>query len=113
MHFPFNNKIANVFMVEIEIGFQNFSFKLSTWRRFVGESICFLKKGSIKFVKDAFNNFCKHAKFTFKEEKNGESPFLEALLVRKNHYIVTKVQNKKNNTNIYLNWNLFGPNNWE
>ena len=100
-------------MVEIETGFQNFSIKLSTWRRFVDDSICFLKKGSIKFVKDAFNNFCKHAKFNFEEEKNGESPFLDALLVRKNHYIVPKMQSKKNNSNIYLNWNLFGPNNWE
>ena len=68
MHFTFNNEIyiqndgvamgsplesvlANVLMVEFENAlFPNLSSTLSSWRCFVDDSICFLKKESIKFV---------------------------------------------------------------
>lgn len=49
-------------------------------------------------------------KITLEEEKDRKSQFLDALLVRNNYYIVTTVYRKKTNTNIYLNWNSFGPN---
>ena len=69
-------------MVELEIALiQNLSSKLPTWRRFVDDCICFVKKDSIKFVKDALNNFYKNIKFTFEEENDVKNPFLDALLL--------------------------------
>ena len=59
------------------------------------------------------NHFHKNVKFTFEEEIHGKIPFLDILLVRNNHYINTTVYRKKTNTNIYLNWNSFGPNSWK
>ena len=74
--------------------------------------ICFVKKRSSKPFLDTLNNFHESIKITLEEEKDRKSQFLDALLVRKNHYIVTTVYRKKTNTNIYLNWNSFGPNSW-
>ena len=59
------------------------------------------------------NNFHKNIKFTFEEETDIKIPFLDALLVRNNHYIVTTVYRKKINTDIYLNWKSFGLNSWK
>ena len=101
-------------MVELEtVLIPNFSSKLSSWRRFVDDSICFVKKDSVKFVLDTLNNFHKNVKFTFEEEIVREIPFLDTLLVWNNHYIDTAVYRKKISTNIYLNWNSFGPNSWK
>ena len=69
-------------MVELEtVLIPNFSSKLSSWRRFVDDSICFVKKDSVKFVLDTLNNFHKNVKFTFEEEIVREIPFLDTLLV--------------------------------
>ena len=126
VHFMFNNKIytendnlamsspiglvlANGLMVELEIPLvKNISSKLSSRRHFVDDNICFLKKDSIKFVQDTLNNFHKNIKFNFEEERDGKIPFLDALLVRNNDYIVTTIYAKNININIYLNWNSFG-----
>lgn len=51
----------------------NFSSELCFWTRFVDESICFVKKNSIKFVKDILNNIHKNIKVTFEEEKKWEN----------------------------------------
>ena len=91
----------------------NLSSKLSSWRCFVDDSICFVKKDSIKFVLDTLANFHKKIKFTSEEKINGKFPFLNTLLVRNNHYIDTTVYRTKTNTHIYLNWNSFGPNSWK
>ena len=130
VHFMFNNKIytendnlamsspiglllANGLMVELEIPLvKNLSSKLSSRRPFVDDSICFLKKDSMKFVLDTLNNFHKNIKFNFEEERDRKIPFLDALLVRNNDYIVTTIYAKNININIYLNWNSFGSKGW-
>ena len=113
VHFTFNNKIyiqnvgvamgpplgpllTNIFMVELETALiTNLSSKLSSWRRLVDDSICFVKKDSIKFVLDTLNNFHKNIKFIFEEEIDGKIPFLDTLLVQNNDYIDTTVYRKK------------------
>ena len=60
---PLDLVIANTFMFEFETTLiPNLSSKLSSWGRFVDDSICFLKKDSIKFVLDTFNNFLQKLK---------------------------------------------------
>lgn len=49
----------------------------------------------------------------FTLEIDGKIPFLDALLVQRNHYIITIVYRKKTNTDIYQNWSSFKPNNWK
>ena len=65
---PLGPVLANVFMVELDTTLiPNLNIKVSSWRRFVDDSICFVKKDSIKFVLDTLNNFHKNIKFTFEE----------------------------------------------
>ena len=74
--------LANVFMIELEIALIPYlSSKLSSWRRFIDDSICFVKKHSIKFVLDILNNFHKNIKFIFEDEIDRKIQFLDALLV--------------------------------
>ena len=104
---PLGPVLRNIFMVELETALiTNLSNKLSSWRQFVDDRICFEKKDSIKFVLDTLNNFLKNIKFTFEEDIDGKIPFLDTLLVD------TTVYRKKTNSNINLNWNSFGPNSW-
>ena len=86
---------------------------MSFWKRYVDDSICFVKKDSIQFVLDTLNSFHDNIKFTFEEEKDGKIPFLDALLVRNNQYLNTTVYRKKTHTDVYLNWKSFGPSSWK
>ena len=115
VHFTFNSNIyiqndsvaigsplvpvlANIFMVELETALiPNLSSKLSSWRCFLDDSICFVKKGSIKFVLDTLNNFHKKIKFKCEEEIDRKIPFLDTLLVQNNHYIDITVYKKYQN----------------
>ena len=40
-------------------------------------------------------------------------PFLDVLLIRTPQKIHTTVYRKKRNTNLYIHWNSFPPNNWK
>lgn len=58
------------------------------------------------------NSFHRNVNFTFEEEKDGKIPFLDALLVRKNKFLLTTVYWKGSYINLFLNWNLFGLKPW-
>ena len=62
-------------MVEFETALiPNLSSKPSSWRRFVDNSACSVKKDSIKYVLDTLNNCHKK----IEEEIDGEIPFFDA-----------------------------------
>ena len=83
---PLGPVLANIFMVELETALiPNLSSKLSSWRCFLDDSICFVKKGSIKFVLDTLDNFHKKIKFKCEEEIDRKIPFLDTLLVQNSH----------------------------
>ena len=58
------------------------------------------------------NSFHRNVNFTSEEEKDGKIPFLDALLVRKNKFLLTTVYWKGSYINLFLNWNLFGLKPW-
>ena len=78
---------------------------------FLGGTLQYQEERLNQICSSTFNNFHKNINFIFEEEIDGKIPFLDALLVRNNHYIVTTVYRKK--IYIYLNWNSFGPNSWK
>ena len=49
--------------------------------------------------------------FTIEIEKGNKIAFLDVLLIRYEDLINTTVYHKKTNTDLYINWKSFSPNN--
>ena len=70
---PLEQVIAGIFMVDLE---ENVIPKLSThmtkWKRYVDDTITYIKPSSINYVLSVMNSFHKNIKFTFEEEKDNK-----------------------------------------
>ena len=86
---------------------------LSFWRRYVDDTLCFVKEGSCEFVLAFINNFHPNIKFTYETERNNMISFLDVLLVKRELCIDTAVFRKSTNSNLYINWNSFAPEVWK
>ena len=62
---------------------------------------------------DMLNSFHSNVKFTIEIEKRNKIAFLEILSIRYKDLINTTVYRKKTNTDLYINWKSFSPNNWK
>ena len=51
--------------------------------------------------------------FTYAAENNNLPPFINALVIHKNHSIETTVYRKLTKNDAYLNWNSFSPKYWK
>ena len=102
--------LADIFMGELKNNIvpvlqENFSF----WKRYVDDTICFLKIGTISYITKIFNNFDSKIKFTYEVEKDCKLPFLDVLVIKKGNNIITTIHRKATTSDIYLNWKSFGP----
>ena len=102
--------LADIFMGELKNNIvpvlqENFSF----WKRYVDDTICFLKIGTISYITKIFNNFDSKIKFTYEVEKDCKLPFLDVLVIKKGNNIITTIHCKATTNDIYLNWKSFGP----
>ena len=108
---PLDPILANIFMVELERSvIPDLANKLSNWRRYVDDTICYMKVDSIDYVLSKLNNFHKNIQFTVEVEKEGRISFLDVLMTRDNNNIETTGHRKSTNNKIYLNWTLHAPN---
>ena len=89
------------------------SNNISLWKRFADDTICFIKLTSINKVLETLNSYHKNVKFTIEIEIENKIAFLDALLIRNNSLIITKIYLRNTNTDIYINWKSFVPNNWK
>ena len=103
---PLGPVLANIFMVELE---QNIiptsSNNMSLWKRYVEDTICFVLQTLISYP--------TNIKCIIEIETENKISFLDVLLIRKNSFISTKVCRKNTNTDIYIDWKSFAPNNWK
>ena len=83
------------------------------WKRYVDDTICFIKLTSINKVLETLNSYHTNIKFTTEIESENKISFLDVLLIRNNSLISTKVYRKNTNTEIYINWKSFALNNWK
>ena len=105
--------LANIFMVELERNIiPTLSNDILLWERYVDDTIYFTKLTSISKVLETLNSYHTNIKFTFEIESENKISFLDVLLIRSNSLISTKVYRKNTNTDIYINWKSFAPNNW-
>ena len=99
VHFSFDNKlyqqldgvamgsplgpvIAGIFTVELETTIvPTLSNCLLFWQRYVGDTLCFVKKGFRDHILTSINNFHPNIDFTYEGEINNMLSFLDALLI--------------------------------
>ena len=106
--------LANMFMVELEQNIiSTLSKDISLWKRYVDDTICFVNSNRISHVLESLNSFHSNIKFTVEIEKGNKIAFLDILLIRYKDLINTTVYRKKTNTDLYINWKSFSPNNWK
>ena len=102
--------LAGTFMVELEKNLiRILKDHLFCWRRYVDDTICFIKNRSIKHVLSTHNNFHSSIKFTNETENGSKLSFLDVQLMRTGDNIETCVFRKPTNTDIYIHWNSFAP----
>ena len=105
MSSPLGSVLANIFMVELERNIiPALSKDISLWKRYVDDTICFIKLTSINKVLEALNSYHANIKFTIEIETENKILFLDVLLIRNNSLISTKVHRKSTNTDIYINF---------
>ena len=111
---PLGPVLANIFMVELKRNIiPPLSNDILLWKRYVDDTICFIKLTSINKVLETLNSYHTNIKFTIEIESENKISFLDVLLIRSNSLISAKVYRKNTNTNIYISCKSFAPNNWK
>ena len=78
---------------------------LPCWRRYVEDTICFIKNGSVEHVLSTLNNFHSSIKFTYETESGNKLSFLDVQLIRTGNNIEIYAFRNPTNTDIYIHWN--------
>ena len=101
-------------MVELE---RNLIPKLtdhfSCWRRYVDDTVCSIKNGSVEHALSTLKIFQSSIKFTYETESGNKLSFLDVQLMHTGDNIETCVFRKPSNTYIYIYWNSFAPFQWK
>ena len=96
MESPLGPVLADIFMIELEKGVLP-ELCIRYWKRYVDDTICFVKSGTINYVITKLNSFDSNIQFTFEEEDKGALPFLDVLIQRNGDSIVTTISLKPTN----------------
>ena len=112
---PLGPVLANVFMVYLEETMApKLQTSMPTWRRYVDDTFTVVKKGKKEEIIEALNNFHPNIKFTHETEKDGQIPFLDVLLKRKQDGMIeTTIYRKPTNNNVYIHWQSYAPKEWK
>ena len=100
---PLTPVTAGIFMVELKRNLlPTLSQYMTSWKRYVDDTISYAKRDCIKHVLKALNSFHANISFTYEQECDGMVSFLYALIMRKNNAIETIVYRKQTHNDIYL-----------
>ena len=101
---PLGPVLADIFMVALENNIVPvLEENSSLWKRYVDDTIFFVKINTINCITRIFTNFDPNIKFTYEVEKDCKLHFLDVLLIRKGNNIVTRIYRKPTTNDIYLN----------
>ena len=110
---PLGPVLSDIFMIELETSLlPELTDYTQFWKRYVDDTVCFVKVASINYILSVLNGFNMNIKFTYELEYEGTLPFFDVLLCRTGKKIYTTVYRKATNNDVYFNWNAFSPNNW-
>ena len=107
---PLRPVLSDIFMIELETSLSpELIDYIQFWKRYVDDTICFIKVGSVNYILSVLNSFDMNIKFTYELEHDGKLPFIDVLLCRSGKKIYTTVYRKAINDDVYLNWSVFAP----
>ena len=107
---PLRPVLSDIFMIELETSLSpELIDYIQFWKRYVDDTICFIKVGSVNYILSVLNSFDVNIKFTYELEHDGKLPFIDVLLCRSGKKIYTTVYRKAINDDVYLNWSVFAP----
>ena len=111
---PLRPVLAGTFMVELETRIiPTLENMVLNWKRFVDDTIGYVKNGSIDMILSKLNSFHPKIQFTYEIKEENKLSFLDVLLIRNGNFIETKVYQKLAKNGICLNWNSFAPSTWK
>ena len=65
MRFPPGYLLAGIFMEELERSLIPYLLEIKCWRRYVDDTICFVKIGSIEYIRSVLKSFHKNIQFVY------------------------------------------------
>ena len=111
---PLGRVLASIFVVELEARIiPTLGNMVFNWKRFVDDTIGYVKNGSVDIILSKLNSFHPNIQFTYEIQEENKLPFLDVLLIRNGSFIEAKVYRRPTNNDIYLNWNSFAPDTWQ
>ena len=114
MESPLGSVIPAISMVKLETrNVPTLGNMVLNWKRFVHDTIGYVKNGNIDIILSKFISFHRDIQFTYEVEEENKLSFLDVLLIRNENLIETKDYQKPTNNDIYLKCKLFAPNTWK
>ena len=97
--------IASIFRVELERSLlPKLSSYMTSWKRYVDDTIAYVKTDAIDQVLSILNSFHTNISFIYKQEINRKISFLDMLILRNGNSFGTTVHRKSTHNDIYLHW---------
>ena len=101
-------------MVELERNLlPTLSQYMASWKRYVDDTILYVKVGCIEHVLNALNSFHANISFIYDQKCHDMISFLDVLIIRKNNTTETTVYRKQTHNNIFLHWESFTTEAWK
>ena len=110
---PLAPLLANIFVIELERLLAPHLWKIKFCRRYVNDTICFVKIGSTEYIRSVLNSFHKSIQFAYDVESNAKLTFLDMLNMLNHNDITTTVYQNESNSDVYLHWDSFTPISWK
>ena len=108
MDSPLGAVLPGIFMVELERPILQTQREHKTpWKRYVDDTISYIKEESIEHVLAKLNAYHDNIEFTYETENEFKLPFLDVLVIRKDYEAETTVYRKSTNNHINLDWQSF------
>ena len=103
---PVSAVVVNLYMDFFEeLALRSAPTKPRLWKRYVDDTCCIVKKGTMEGLLSHLNSVWPSIKFTVEVEKEGSLPFLDALLQRKDDgNLDVTVYRKPTHTDWYLDF---------
>ena len=95
MDSPLGPVLAGIFMVELERTIlPTLKEHMSPWKRYVDDTISYIKEESIEHVLSKLNGYHENIEFTYEIEKDGKLLVIDILVIRKDYEVEKTVYSK-------------------